>query len=82
MYKQMIASYNEANARANMANAEKVFAYTLLDKDFREVESGFCTNVRRHYDPCYDCNEVSFIDIDTRQIIAIQQFYVRMKEVN
>jgi hypothetical protein len=81
MYQLMTASYDEANARANSTNANKVFAYTILDKDFHEVESGFCTDVRRHYDPCYDCNEVSFTDIDTHQVRCVQQFYVRMKEV-
>lgn len=82
MYRQMTAAYDAANAYANKENADKVFAYTLLDEKFREVWSGFCANVRRRYDSCYDCNEVSFTDIDTRQTLCVQQFYVRMKEVN
>lgn len=82
MYEMMITAYDEENFRANKANAEKVFEYTILDNEFKQTETGLCTNVRRHYDPCYDCNEVSFIDINTRQIITIQQFYVKMKEVN
>ena len=82
MYEKITASYDAANARANKANAEKVFEYTILDANFRAVESGFCTNVRRHYDPCYDCNEVSFIDTETKQCFCVPQFYVRMKEVN
>ena len=81
MYKQMTASYDEANARANSTNAEKVFAYTLLNENFREVWSGFCTNVQRRYDPHNDCNEISFTDTETKQRLCVQQFYVRMKEV-
>ncbi len=82
MYEKMTASYHEANARANSTNEEKVFEYTILDKDFREVETGFCTNVQRRYDPCYDFNWVSFTDINTRKTRCICQFYVQMKEVN
>lgn len=82
MYEQMTAAYDEANAYANSVNREKVFAYTILDESFREIKSGFCTNVQRKYCPCYDCNEVSFTDIDTHQNICVSQFYVRMMEVN
>lgn len=82
MYEKLTVAYDAANAYANKANDGKVFSYTLLDKNFREVWSGFCTNVQRRYDPCYDCNEVSFTDTNTHQNLCVKQFYVRIKEVN
>lgn len=82
MYEKMTAAYHESNAYANSINKEKVFEYTILDRSFHEVEKGFCTNVQRRYDPCYDWNWVSFTDINTNKTHSICQFYVKMKEVN
>ena len=80
MYEKMTASYCEANARANGTNEGKVFEYTILDKDFREVETGLCINVQHRYDTCYDFNWVSFTDINTHKTRRICQFYVQMRE--
>ena len=82
MYQLMTASYDEANKRCNNANQDKVFEYTILDDDFREIATGLCTNVWREYDVIYDFNWVRFTDVNTHRKHCVCQFKVRMKEVN
>lgn len=81
MYEALTSVYNERNAAANRENKEKIFSYTLLDKDFQKVQEGRCCNVSHRYDPCYDYNVVTFTDIDTGKTFSKCQFYVKLKEV-
>jgi hypothetical protein len=82
MYEMITASYNEANARSNQTNKDKLFKYALKDAHFCVVETGMCKDVSRRYDPCFDDNYVSFTDIKTGKRYCRSQFDVDIEEVD
>ena len=82
MYEALTEAYNEANAKANEQNKEKIFSYVLLNADFNETnKKGFCRDVQKRYDYIQDFNVISFTDIETNERYSVCQFYIELEAV-
>ena len=82
MYEAITRAYDEGNAITNRVIREKIYNYSILNRDFQTSKKGKCKDVSYRYNPCYDYSIVSFTDVDTEKQFVICQFYVELQEIN